>query len=147
MKNVFIAEDVSLKSIVDNETENTEHPIVLNKTALSTLYYRKDNTFEVPKSVIYVKVFTNDNNLGLDSKSQLFMSLWQKVINKKMNETVYLAEMANVHARCSSSANGMAFVFSGLNDNLDKLAEEYLKEILDINVDEFDQEIALNLEK
>lgn len=76
IKNTFIADDLSLKTIIDNETENTEHPIVLNKSDLSTLYYRKDNEFEVPKSVIYIKIFTNDNNLGLDSRSQIFTNIW-----------------------------------------------------------------------
>jgi hypothetical protein len=59
----------------------------------------KDDKFEVPKAVVYMKLYTSDNRFGQKPMDRLFPVIWNDVFTEFNNEFSYMAEVASLNSR------------------------------------------------
>jgi len=78
----------------------------------------------VPKSCIYLKVFTNDNGWHNIAEVYATIIIWKEMFKTFMGELTYLAEMANLKFSLETDDNGLLLVFKGFNSSMKNYCSE-----------------------
>ncbi|CAJ0633735.1 13753_t:CDS:10 [Entrophospora sp. SA101] len=110
-----------------------KHPNLIKNTDLVRIWYKKDDTFWVPKVYIWFKiqcplVYTTPAHAV---KARLYTDL----ITDALNEYSYNAEVAGLHASLRYGNDGFYFFISGYNDKVVVLLEKVLLKVKNYEVD------------
>lgn len=129
--------------ILEKNPELSAQPVqILNKDGLQ-VWYQKDDKFEKPKAIFRLKYYTADSGLGYSLKGRVFAEVWDAVVQDKIKEFVYMAEMAGLELRMSLLQDNYDFTWSGYNDSLDQFIIQTVQNLknLDLSKEEavFDQ--------
>lgn len=145
-KNSFIASGLEAISQKE-EGPHDQQPSLLLETDKSTLYYQRDNKYLVPKGHIFVKVFTNENKAGLSPLGDMFQLLWADLMDMKLSQLTYQADMASLQVESARSPNGVQYHFSGLSPNLASFLAEYFQSVLSLDIATCQNEFDMLKEK
>ncbi|KAG8907980.1 Insulinase (Peptidase M16) [Tulasnella sp. 403] len=131
-RNAFIPDnlDVEKKDIA----EPLKRPLKIRETASSTLWYKKDDQFWVPKAQVCLKItsplstITPTHNVA----TRLFVDL----VRDELTEYSYDAELAGLSYEVTNQAEGISLVVAGYNDKLNVLLKVVLEKIRNLEVKE-----------
>jgi hypothetical protein len=82
--------------IYPKEILYSEKPVFLMQWDDTDLWFKKDDKFQRPRTIVEMKIYTNDNGFGQTIKGRLFAHLWQRIVTDYMREFLYTSEMAHV---------------------------------------------------
>jgi len=124
--------------ILAKDPELSALPVkVLDQDGLQ-VWYQKDDKFEKPKAIFRLKYYTADSGLGYSLKGRVFAEVWDAVVQEKIKEFVYMAEMAGLELRMSLLQDNYDFTWSGYNDSLDQFIIQTVENLkkLDLSKEE-----------
>ena len=134
--NPFLPDDLSIVDIAGTSTlrgpENKPELIVDDNGV--RLWFQHDNEFQVPRANFYVYAMTPLFNESLENS--LLSSLVISLVNDKLNEYSYPANLAGVFYGVSSRARGFSIRLGGYNDKQQVLLEELLKTLVAADFEE-----------
>ena len=90
-----------------------EVPQLIRKDAVQTAWFKKDNSFNTPKSQIYVRIVTSS---GRVRRQAALSELYVEMVKDSLNEFTYLALLAGLHLSLSSNSRGLDIYIDGYND-------------------------------
>ncbi len=118
--NSFVATDLELRA---SETEQI--PVKLVDKPGFTLWNMTDNSFEVPRANIKIKISTD--KASDTAEDIVLLQLYRALLSRSLNEFGYPAREAGLHYGLSTNREGLAIALSGYQDKQGLL----LKKILD----------------
>ena len=65
--------------ILPKAPEMAQKPSLLKSNDAYDLWYKKDDKFERPKAYVSLKIYTSDNQLGMDPRARTFVNLWSEI--------------------------------------------------------------------
>ncbi|GLT96209.1 hypothetical protein SLE2022_138520 [Rubroshorea leprosula] len=112
--NDFIPTDLSLK---DSE-EKIKYPVLLRKSAYSTVWYKPNTMFSSPKAC--VKMGFNCPDARNSPKAEVLTSIFAELLMDYLNEYVYHARVAGLRLRfyISKTYSGFEVTLDGYNHKL-----------------------------
>lgn len=108
VQNIFIPKSMDLLP-----DQATQHPRKVFESNQSVLYYKKDDTFKVPKANIKLRLYCSDCSFGLSAKTDVIMRVWHQLLENHTRELNYLAEMAYIKSSINQVHNGIQISVSG----------------------------------
>ena len=113
---------------------NSPIPISIDQEFGWQAWFKQDVSFRVPKGNIYVGM---DLPSGVESKTtQAMMRLFCDLFMDTISEQHYQAEMAGLHYNLYAHHAGMTLYTSGLSNNQDKLVQNLLNDMLNVEFTE-----------
>lgn len=105
-------------------------PTVIKQGEDFDLWYMKDDKFETPKAVVYMKLYTADNRFGQTPKDRLFPLIWRDVFDEFNGEFAYMAEVANLNSSVVLNNDNIQFKWEGFNDSMPNYIAESLQKMM-----------------
>ncbi|KAF5289998.1 hypothetical protein FQR65_LT11664 [Abscondita terminalis] len=116
--NPYITTDFN---ILPKTKNNPEFPQKILNTAVTELWYRKDNKFELPMGYYYYSIITP---YALQSvKESVLIHMYSILVNMNLDEEGYDAQLAELEYDILPSEKGINVQISGYNQKLHVLAE------------------------
>ncbi|KAK4053128.1 metalloprotease [Microbotryomycetes sp. JL201] len=134
--NIFIPERLELVSHTKAD-HPAKRPSLVKQTGSSRLFFKKDDTWLVPRANAYflLKTPLADETPSAAIKSQLFTTL----VEEALNEYTYAATLAGVGYSVGYEPDGLQIVVSGYNDKLPVLLKVVLDKIKSFRVEDENQ--------
>lgn len=128
--NVFIAEDLAIKSVGAGSTDNDEaSPQLLSSDNGVRLWHKRDLTFKQPKGSL---LFSLRSPIASDSaEHRALLDLTSSVIADELNELSYPATLAGLGYSLKSHSRGLSIKITGFNDKQPQLLAEILNVLKD----------------
>jgi insulysin len=94
-------------------------PILLKSWPGSAdLWYKKDEKFNRPKSIIHMKLYTNDCLFSIKPEARVFASVWKSVLEEYLREFKYMAEESRLALEITLDYDSLDFQWEGFNDSM-----------------------------
>jgi len=130
LPNVFIPTDLTLKQL----EEKVEHPVLLQKSEFSRLWYKPDTMFFTPKA--YVKLDFNCPESNCSPEAEVLTDIFTKLLLDYLNEYAYYAEVAGLSYGINHTGTGFQVTIVGYNHKMRILLEKILEKIVHFEVKE-----------
>lgn len=116
VKNDLIATNFS---VLPKNIQLSKEPMLLMRWPECTdLWFKKDDKFERPKSIVNYKLYTNDCLWLQKPESNVFAQIWLKMVNEYLREFNYAAELAQLDIAISLGNDHIEIKWSGFNHKL-----------------------------
>jgi insulysin len=134
--NPFLPDDLSIKDVpgVSSSDGPEEKPELIIDGDGIRYWFKHDNRFQVPRANFYAYALTPLFSESLEYN--LLSSLAINLVNDKLNEFSYPANLAGVFYGVSSRARGFTLRTGGYNDKQPILLEELLKTLVAADFEE-----------
>jgi 1-pyrroline-5-carboxylate dehydrogenase len=153
--NILIPKNVDL---LPKLTDPPIFPKKVKTTEASTIWYKRDHKFDVPKGYGYCSIQTNDNGFPMVGDSQVFLSFYFKIFFEDIREFMYMAEMAGITCKMEIMFDKLTLAFHGFNESLPALVDCFLnklkefqpeksEELFDIKLTEVKNNVITTLKK
>ncbi|KAG8980709.1 Insulinase (Peptidase M16), partial [Tulasnella sp. 427] len=131
-RNMFVPDnlDVDKKEVA----EPLKRPLKIIETAKSTLWYKKDDQFWVPKANVHLLI--TSPLITLTPKHNVASRLYVNLIRDSLTEFAYDAVLAGLSYDVGIHSEGVTVVLSGYNEKLVVLLKVVLDKIKDLEVKE-----------
>ncbi|XP_043206057.1 insulin-degrading enzyme-like [Amphibalanus amphitrite] len=128
--NEFIASDFD---IVERDAEAPKVPVMISNTPLCRVWFKQDDTFKLPKSIVKVELFNPlaYSDPHMVNVTQLFTMLFKDALN----DYAYAASVAGVRYNLGLSRRGMMMEVAGFSHKLDVLLRKVMDVLVDFKVD------------
>ncbi|XP_050230326.1 insulin-degrading enzyme-like 1, peroxisomal [Mercurialis annua] len=126
--NVFIPTDLSLK----NAQEKVKYPVLLRKSSYSSLWYKPDTMFNIPKS--YVKIDFSCPHAGSSPEAEVLTNIFTRLLMDYLNEYAYYAQVAGLYYGITHIDSGFQVTLVGYNHKLRILLETVIEKIAKFRV-------------
>lgn len=127
-RNIFLPEDLSVKPL--RQTSAT--PELIKSVDGLALWYKQDNSFQVPRSDFYASIrspFANET-----PKNTVLTELYVRAVNDQMNEFAYSARLGGLRFKLYKHMRGFALKISGYNDKQAQLLERVVTHLKKPNI-------------
>lgn len=118
------------------EKKDIKEPVVTPKLIrnddLVRTWYKKDDTFWVPKANLFVNC--RNNLVSASAENSVKARLYTDLVRDALEEYSYDAELAGLDYSVSSHAYGFELAISGYNDKLSVLLQKVLETMRDLEV-------------
>ncbi len=104
-------------------------PRLLKETAGSSVWYKQDHRFAVPKAYGFCDIFTNDNHHPTSPEASMLSHFYLSIFFEDIREFMYMAELAGVDCGLSSSDGAFNMHFYGFSDSIPRVVDEFLKRL------------------
>ena len=138
-KNNLIPTNFDILSRNERLSEQTK---LLKQWDDTDLWYKKDDTFNRPKSVVSCKLYTKDCHMGKTVKARVFVHLWTQMQNEYLREFNYMANCANLSFNVTPMQDNLNMTWSGFNDSMPTYIKESIEKMLslkDVNDSELEE--------
>ena len=134
--NPFLPDDLSIKDVPGARSTDgaSEKPDLIIDADGIRYWFKHDNRFQVPRANFYAYAMTPLFSESLEHN--LLSSLAINLVNDRLNEFSYPANLAGVFYGVSSRARGFTLSTGGYNDKQPILLEELLKTLVAANFEE-----------
>jgi insulysin len=122
-QNILIPKNVDIKPDVK---EYSEMPKKLCYWLDSDVWYKQDAKFDRPKSIVSLKVYTPDCNLGKTIEAKVFSEVWTEVMVEYLQEFLYMGTTANLTFMAKPFADNITFTWNGFDDSIPTFVSETL---------------------
>lgn len=113
----------------DNTTPPKTTPELIHESNGINIWFKQDNTFEVPKGYIYISI---DSPFSIASTENIAMlRLFTDMYSDSVLEENYNAELAGIHYHLYSHQGGITLQVSGLSEKQPQLLSALLKQLTD----------------
>ncbi|CAD8060229.1 unnamed protein product [Paramecium primaurelia] len=121
-----------------------QYPTIIYESPYSTVYFKQDNKFNVPKTFIKIRQYLDQ--MGKSIQNEVLGALWQSLLTIHLRELFYEAEVASLSPSVSLVTNGIEYSLAGFSDSINKFLPDMLKKVLDFKVenykDNYDTQLA-----
>ncbi|CCH58595.1 hypothetical protein TBLA_0A08050 [Henningerozyma blattae CBS 6284] len=124
-KNEFISTTCSVKK-VENHVAQIE-PYLLKDDNISKLWYKKDDTFWLPRATIFVSIKLPHTHSSL--VANVLTSFYINLVNDALQDLRCYAACADLYVSLNKTNQGLDLTLTGLNDKLLILLKRYLEGI------------------
>lgn len=114
-----------------NSDISEKYPRKILSTNNTSVWYKKDDTFNLPKAAILLQIFTNKNFLEA-KKYDTICSIWNAIFDNELKDITYMAGEANIQIRFFYNLEGIYFQVSGFNSSLKTVLYEVLNKFKSI---------------
>lgn len=126
VKNDFIPNDFSLRSSnISENLGNMENPRCIIDDPLIKVWYKHDQTFNVPRANAYFLMTLKEAYKNL--RACVLTELYVNLLRDALNETIYQANVAKLETRISIVGDNLELKISGFNEKLPTLLSKILK--------------------
>lgn len=129
--NEFIPENLDVNKIEVDEP--AIRPELLRDTEISRLWYKQDDRFFLPRSVVYVELFSP--LLNVTPRNAVMARLLADLFTDSNNEDTYDAELADLSFGMYYQADSFTIAISGFTDKLPLLLEKMVTKFLKFELD------------
>ncbi|KAG8912214.1 Insulinase (Peptidase M16) [Tulasnella sp. 408] len=131
-RNMFVPDnlDVEKKEVA----EPLKRPLKIRETAKSTLWYKKDDRFWVPKANVDLLIVSP--LVTMTPKHNVASRLYVDLVRDSLTEFAYDADLAGLAYDVNIHAEGISVVVSGYNEKLVVLLKVVLDKVKDLEVQE-----------
>ncbi len=137
--NPFLPDDLSIRDVPGSGAVGPQNKpeLIVDEEGVQ-LWFKHDNEFQVPRANFYAYAMTPLFNESLEHN--LMSSLVINLVNDKLNEYSYPANLAGVFYGVNSRARGFSIRLGGYNDKQDILLEALLETLVaaDFEQERFD---------
>ncbi len=135
--NSFIPTNLQIVDIKENLT-NKANPAKIVSDDFGTIYYLKDDIYQVPQISWHIQV--KDKIFDGKIKSEVFKDLYIKALNERLTSTIFSAQGAGLYPNISCDTYNLKIDIFGYSEKASYLLEEILKAInnLEISKSDFD---------
>ncbi|KAM3142497.1 hypothetical protein pb186bvf_005399 [Paramecium bursaria] len=133
-RNIFIP---NTTEVLNNPNQLPEFPEKIFETEQSTVYFKQDNTFKVPKTVIQLRIFCKDQGYGTLEDTDVLGKLWKEFIKNHMRELNYQAETAQIESSFEMANNGIEISISGFNDSVDRFTISMFERLKSFKLEDY----------
>ncbi|PCH37702.1 hypothetical protein WOLCODRAFT_135782 [Wolfiporia cocos MD-104 SS10] len=109
-----------------------KRPMLIRDTSLSSLWYKKDDMFWVPKAHVLMDIRSAAANMS--AKASVMTRLFSDLVNDSLTEFAYDADLAGLTYQFSAQTLGVSVVLSGYNDKLHVLARDVLQRVRNLQI-------------
>eukprot|EP01022_Parablepharisma_sp_SALTPOND_P028905 TRINITY_DN71_c0_g1_i2.p1 TRINITY_DN71_c0_g1~~TRINITY_DN71_c0_g1_i2.p1 ORF type:complete len:1405 (+),score=173.34 TRINITY_DN71_c0_g1_i2:13186-17400(+) len=103
-RNEFIPYEVPPKTSLPPSVP--EAPTLLQKTLLGELWYLYDTSFNIPKTIITMKLLSDNCGYGSTMEGIVFASMYEKVVVDILSEFLYMGKLAGISVMLDFSGRG-----------------------------------------
>ncbi len=128
--NEFIAEDVSLVPLAD---DNPEVPTIALQLERQTVWFRQDSEFRLPKGATYINFRSPE--VGQSASQSAAAVLYTALVKDEVNEFTYPALLAGLNFSIYKHAQGISLRITGYNDKQEVLLQKLLDAIAEPTLD------------
>lgn len=96
------------------------------------MWYKKDDTFKMPKVVTKLKIYTNDCLFTQKPESRVFAHVWNEVVKEHLREFNYMADLARLEFNLSIDIDSVDLQWSGYNDSMANYIQQTVERILQV---------------
>lgn len=82
------------------------------------LWYKKDDKFQRPKSMVTMKVYTQNNDFSKSAEGRLFANIWKDSLDEYLQEFSYQAACANLSLSTTILHDNIHMAWSGYHDSM-----------------------------
>ena len=105
--------------LLGKDSDRSHEPVLLKEWPGCTyLWYKKDDKYERPKSIMTMKLYTTDCLIGHNPEARVFALLWKEIADEYLREFNYMANEAKLDFSISVKVTGIELTWSGFNDTL-----------------------------
>lgn len=133
--------------ILEKNKEFSVTPQLILKNDDTQMFYKKDDTFDRPKAIVKMKLYTSDNDFGKTLEGRVFATLWESVASEHMREFNYMAEMAKLGFGINVLHDNLNFTWSGFNDSMPNYIAETVTKISQLSTQDLTAVFAQQKEK
>ncbi|KDQ33027.1 hypothetical protein PLEOSDRAFT_1032530 [Pleurotus ostreatus PC15] len=126
--NEFIPTDLDV-----DKRDPAKRPHLVRKTALSSLWHKKDDKFWVPKAHVVVDLRSPIANAT--AKAAVLTKLYSDLVTDALSEYSYDADLAGLQYNCISHTGGLYVALNGYNDKMPILVHHVLEKIKTLAID------------
>ena len=108
--NTLIPTEFDLKERV---AENCKEPKLLKSADGTEVWHQQDNKFDKPKEIVTLYLYSNDCHESKSPKGDVFISLWNKVMENYQREFQYTSNMASLGFSFSNYMDQFVFTWYG----------------------------------
>ncbi|KAH9950188.1 insulin-degrading enzyme [Amylocystis lapponica] len=128
--NEFIPTNLDVeKRLVDKPLKR---PHLIRETLLSSLWYKKDDQFWVPKAQVIVEIRSPLANAS--ARAAVMTRLFSDLVNDSLTEFAYDADLAGLTYNFAGQTLGLYITLSGYNDKLHVLARDVLERAKNLQI-------------
>lgn len=127
--NPFIPSDLSLSG-----AGAVSGPVKLIEDERGTFWFEQDTKFQLPKAELSLRFLTEETNRS--PRHRLLATLYARAISEGLNEWLYPAVEAGLHATVTADARGVELNLSGYSQRLPDLLEAYAPQLAEVRIDE-----------
>ncbi|CAI5760693.1 unnamed protein product [Candida verbasci] len=109
------------------------YPFLIEHNNKLNVWYKQDDTFEIPKGTIELVFHLPNSNY--DVKSSTISLLISELLNDELNEITYYASLVGLHVNINCWRDGFTIRCSGYNHKLPILLEQVIKKFLNFKPD------------
>ncbi|RTE65512.1 peptidase M16 [Amphritea opalescens] len=128
--NPYIAERFTLKPIEHEQ----QHPERILQQGGFSLWHKQDSIFKLPKADFFFSIISPQANQT--AENAVMTSLYTKLINDQLNETLYDASLAGLSTRIYPHMRGLSVRISGYDDKQQKLLKQVISSLQQAQFDE-----------
>ncbi|KAG8937301.1 Insulinase (Peptidase M16) [Tulasnella sp. 418] len=114
--------------------EPLKRPLKILETPLSTLWYKKDDRFWVPKAYVNINIISP--LASITARHNLATRLFADLVKDTLTEYAYDADLAGLSYSIANHAEGLSVSVAGYNDKLLVLLKVVLEKVKSFVVDE-----------
>ena len=103
------------------------------------LWFKKDDKFERPKSIVNYKLYTNDCLWLQKPESNVFAQIWLKMVNEYLREFNYAAELAQLDIAITLGNDHIEIKWSGFNHKLPVYINQTIQKMLQMKNEDMQQ--------
>ena len=129
--NPFIPSNLNVLPL---KNEPTKFPSLILDTPHIRLWHKKDVTFHVPKTNVFLLIKSPAGYLT--PKHSVLTRLYLEMIKEELNAYSYMADVAGLSYSMEVIVEGIIVLFGGFSDKMGVLLEKVLKTLRDVKLDE-----------
>lgn len=127
-RNIFLPEDLSVKPL----RQTSAKPELIKSSDGFALWYKQDNSFQVPRSDFYASIRSPIANST--PKNAVLTELYIRAVNDQMNEFAYSARLGGLRFKLYKHMRGFALKISGYNDKQAQLLKRVVANLKQPNI-------------
>ena len=140
-RNEFIPTNFDL---IPKSENDTEYPVEIFKDDIHSIWYKKDNSYLIPKVNCKAFIKRRKDVLGLSYKEQIMLSdLWKKIIDKEMSELVSMANLGSTSFNISPVGRSLNISINGFNSVVKTVMTKILRKFVSIVYSDKDEQLKL----
>ncbi|CAD8058440.1 unnamed protein product [Paramecium sonneborni] len=126
-QNIYIPKHTN---VLPQQNGLPQFPELIWQNEQSDLWFKQDDRFQVPKTVIQLRINTVEVGYGKLSKTEAIAKIWQALLKNHVREFNYLAEMAKIDASLQLAANGLEISINGFSDSISRFVLGMFQKII-----------------
>ncbi|KAF8425470.1 Metalloenzyme, LuxS/M16 peptidase-like protein [Tirmania nivea] len=129
-KNEFIP--TNLEVVKKEVKEPTKAPVLIKNTEMLRVWYKKDDTFWVPKANLYIQM--RNPNVYTSPANSMKTKFFCELVKDALNEYAYDAQISGLEYDLNAPSIGFVLDIEGYNDKMSVLLEKVLTKMKDLEV-------------